>query len=82
MNYVNLNEFGGSTKHIPFEVNIFNISTKSIDFTTFSTTPIAFEITPKNIGVKCHMNAFSPLIETMNKNIKWIVEAMDQINLT
>ncbi len=28
------------------------------------------------------MNAFSPLIETMNKNIKWIVEAMDQINIT
>jgi hypothetical protein len=45
--HVNLNEFSGSPQHIPFEVNILNNSTTSIDFTMFSTMPIAFGITPK-----------------------------------
>jgi hypothetical protein len=51
------------------------------------TTLITFANTPRStlgsIGIKCRRtNAFSHVIKTTNKNIKQIVEAMDQINLT
>jgi hypothetical protein len=67
-------------------VNLFDTPIAYDVPTPALTILIAFTNTPRStlgsLGIKCRCtNAFSHVIKTTNKNIKQIIEAMDQINL-
>ncbi len=80
---MNLDDFNASPRHATSMVNHFDTPIASLMPIPPQTTPIIGTNAPKSTSIKRkRTNAFSPMIQTTNKNSKQIVETMDQINLT
>jgi hypothetical protein len=68
---MNLDDFNVNLQHAPSMVNLSNTPITFLVFAPPYTTLITVTNTPRSMGIKSkHTNAFSHVIETINKNSK------------